>query len=297
MKCLSSSLLIAVLFVPLLAFSQQHFPREIPAGNYSGVCALGNDRYAVVSDKSEEDGFFVFHIVVDSVKGRITSIKNEGFHSCGQPNSDLEAICYCDDTKTLFVASEKSSEVKEYTLDGQLTGRQLQMPAAFKKIDKNYGIESLTYDDSSKQFLLTTEHPLLGDSLHCIQAFDQDLKPTRRYLYKSDKPLSTKHIYGASEICAVGDGRLLVLERQVLIPPKKIGAQTRIRIYETRLGEDIGLKKKLLKEFNTKLTLFDRSFGNYEAMCFVRPGLLLMMADSQNQYKGVLRDWFKIVKL
>lgn len=283
--------------MPLLAYPQQHFPKEIPAGNYSGVCALGNDRYTVVSDKSAEDGFFVFHIVVDSVKGRISSIKNEGFRSSGQPNSDLEAICYCDATKTLFIASEKTSEVKEYTLDGRLTGRQLQMPQVFKKADKNYGIESLTYDVSSKHFLLTTEHPLVGDSLHRIQTFGLDMKPSKQYLYKSDKPLSSKHIYGVSEICATGDGRLLVLECQVLIPSKKIGATTRIRIYETKLEKDTILKKRLLKEFNTKLTIFDRSFGNYEALCQLRPGLLLLMADSQNQYGGVLRDWFKIIKL
>ena len=41
------------------------FPHTIPAGNYSGITWLGGDLYAVVSDKSEEDGFFVFEIKLD----------------------------------------------------------------------------------------------------------------------------------------------------------------------------------------------------------------------------------------
>jgi len=44
--------LIAMPLVSLSVFSQQHFPKQIPAGNYSGICAIGDDCYAVVSDKS-----------------------------------------------------------------------------------------------------------------------------------------------------------------------------------------------------------------------------------------------------
>ena len=47
------------------------FPQSIPAGNYSGIAWLGNNHYAVVSDKSKEDGFFVFEIDVDSVSGEL----------------------------------------------------------------------------------------------------------------------------------------------------------------------------------------------------------------------------------
>ena len=41
---------------------QQSFPTQIPAGNYSGITYLGNEQYAVVSDKSDTDGFFLFQI-------------------------------------------------------------------------------------------------------------------------------------------------------------------------------------------------------------------------------------------
>ena len=275
---------------------QQHFPNDIPAGNYSGICAIGNNRYAVVSDKSEEDGFFIFHIELDTINGRIASVQNEGFCSSGQKGGDLEAICFCPETQTLFIASEARSEVKEYALSGKLTGRQLQMPDAFRKANKNYGLEALTYDVCSRQFLTTTEHPLAGDTLHRIQTFGIDMRPGRQYLYKADAPLSSKHVYGVSELCAVGDGRLLVLERQVLIPQRKIGARTRIRIYEVTLGEQVMLEKRLIGEFTTKLNLFNRGFANYEGLCLMSPHHLLLIADSQNQYAGVLRDWFMVMK-
>lgn len=288
--------LAACLILNQAQAQQQCFPKEIPAGNYSGICAIGDDRYAVVSDKSAEDGFFVFHITVDSIRGRISAVKNEGFRSSGQPNSDLEAICYCRDANTLFAASEQTSEVCEYALDGRLTGRRLQMPAAFKKSGRNVGLESLTYDATAQRFYLTTEHPLPGDSLHRIQAFNLRMEPTHQYLYRPDAPLSAKHIWGVSELCAVGDGRLLVLERQVYVPKRKIGATTLVRLYEVRVGESEMLSKRLLKEFKTKLTLLNRSFANYEGMCLVRPDLLLMVADSQNQYGGVLRDWMRVLR-
>lgn len=38
---------------------QVEFPDSVPAGNYSGIASLGGNYYAVVSDKSKTDGFFV----------------------------------------------------------------------------------------------------------------------------------------------------------------------------------------------------------------------------------------------
>lgn len=48
---------------------QQQFKETIPAGNYSGIAWLGGTRYAVVSDKSEHDGYYVFDIQLDTITG------------------------------------------------------------------------------------------------------------------------------------------------------------------------------------------------------------------------------------
>ena len=290
------NMLIAVLFVPLCAFSQQRFPKVIPAGNYSGICALGNDRYAVVSDKSVEDGFFVFRLVVDTLRGRIVEAANEGFRSSGLPNCDMEGICFYPPDGTVFVANEQHNEVNEYTLDGQRTGRKLALPDEVGRAHPNYGLESLCYDDNSHRFFTATERPLPGDSLLHIYAFDEWLRLSETYYYRPDPPISRKYYYGVSEICALGDGRLLVLERQLRVPRLKIGAKAVVRLYEVRPSDGPRLEKQLLCELRSTLGLTSRKFANYEGLCLL-PGWLLLVADSQNQYKGVLRDWFKLVPL
>ena len=281
----------------VMAQKPQRFHKVLSPGNYSGITALGNDRYAVVSDKSQEDGFFMLHIVIDSVKGRITSFENEGFRSSGLPNRDVEGICYRPSTKTVFISGEQDNEVYEYTLDGQRTGRRLDMPAMFRQADRNYGLESLTYDSRRHLFFTTTERPLKGDSLLRIQSFGDDLKPCRAYSYRPDTPISEKHFQGVSELCALDDGRLLVLERQIRIPKLKIGASTTIRIYAVTPSEEPLLEKRLLMEFRTRLNLTSRKFANYEGLCQPLSNLLLLIADSQNRYKNILRDWFLLRKI
>ncbi len=298
-------MLIAALTVPLLVFPQrqQHFKKQIPAGNYSGICALGNDRYAVVSDKAETDGFFVFRIEVDNEKGRITTIENEGYRSSGLPNRDMEGICYRPSTQTVFISGEADNEVYEYTLDGQRTGRKLQMPTFVRQAHKNFGLESLTYDTNRHLFYVTTEQPVAGESQLRILEFDDDLNLRQQYLYQPDEPISRKYLHGVSELCALSDGRLLVMERQIRIPRLKIGASTVTRIYEihpdrqseTTTGEQPQLTKRLVTEFKTRLNLTSRKFANFEGLCQINDKWLLLIADSQNQYKGILRDWLKLI--
>ena len=286
-----------LLLVTASAQQQQRFHRQLPAGNYSGIAALGHDRYAVVSDKSAEDGFFVFRLVVDSAGQRITEAENLGFRSSGLPNRDMEAICYRPSTNTIFIAGEQDNEVYEYQLDGQRTGRRLLMPEVFKQAGGNLGLESLTYDEHRHLFITTTERPLKDDSLLRFQTFDDQLQPRQQYLYRPDAPISRKYYHGVSELCALGDGRLLVLERQIRVPRLKIGAKAVVRIYATTPYDSsttLPLRKTLVAEYTTRLTLTGRRFANYEALCLVRPGLLLLMADSQNQFKGVLRDWLQL---
>ncbi|MCR5473438.1 MAG: esterase-like activity of phytase family protein [Prevotella sp.] len=279
----------------IIAQKPQRFHKALPAGNYSGITALGNNRYAVVSDKSETEGFFILHIETDSVKGCITSLENEGFQSSGLPNRDIEGICYRPTTNTVFISGEKDNEVYEYTLDGKRTGQRLEMPDIFKKAGHNYGLESLTYDRKRHLFYTTSERVLKGDSLLRIQSFSDNLKPGFCYYYKPDEPISKKHFYGVSELCALEDGRLLFLERQIHVPKLKLGASTIIRIYETTPTDKPILEKRLVKEFRTRLSLTSRKFANYEGLCEIQGNRLLLIADSQNRFKGFLRDWFLII--
>ena len=293
----------------------QHFPKQIPPGNYSGICPIGDNLFAVVDDKNAEDGFYVFRLAIDTLNSRITVAENLGYRSSGMPNRDMEGICYRPSSRTLFISGEADNEVYEYTLDGRRTGRRLAMPAEFKKARRNLGLEALAYDTFSHRFFTTTERPLPGDTLLRIQTFGDDLQPAQQYLYRPDPPISRKYYHGVSALCALGDGRLLVLERQLRAPRLKLNAHTVIRIYEVQPPTSTfnvqrststvhqELPKRLVTEFRTRLTLTSRKFANYEGLCFLPSseatdecgGYLLLIADSQHHYKGILHDWFLLI--
>ena len=294
-----STIIAALIVVPLFIFAQrqQQFKKQLPAGNYSGICAIGNGCFAVVDDKAETDGFRIIRIDFDADRQRINALEDLGYRSSGLPNRDMEGICYRPSSQTIFISGEADNEVYEYTLDGQRTGQRLQMPEAVKQAPRNLGLEALTYDEQHHLFYTTTERPLPGDTLLRIMAFDDDLLLKRSYLYEPDAPVSRKYYYGVSELCALNDGRLLVLERQIRVPRLKIGAQTLTRIYEVTPDSDERLQKKLVTEFRTRLSITSRKFANFEGLCVASPRCLLLLADSQNQYKGVLRDWFMCLPL
>ena len=145
----------------------------------------------------------------------------------------------------------------------------------------------------------------------------KDSRYMMTYAYQMDQPSTHKkadiYVMGVSELCALPDGRLLVLEREAFIPKIKIGAFCKCKLYlinplnseEFSMQENISsdtpfLKKKLLTEWKTGLSLSKRSFANYEGMCLgpmLEDGsqVVILLSDSQDQYAGVLKDWFKTI--
>ena len=145
----------------------------------------------------------------------------------------------------------------------------------------------------------------------------KDFRYMMTYAYQMDQPSTHKkadiYVMGVSELCALPDGQLLVLEREAFIPKIKIGAFCKCKLYlinplnseEFSMKENISsdtpfLKKRLLTEWKTGLSLSKRSFANYEGMCLgpkLEDGsqVIILLSDSQDQYAGVLKDWFKTI--
>ena len=145
----------------------------------------------------------------------------------------------------------------------------------------------------------------------------KDSRYMMTYAYQMDQPSTHKkadiYVMGVSELCALPDGQLLVLEREAFIPKIKIGAFCKCKLYlinplnseEFALKEKFSsdtpfLKKRLLAEWKTGLSLSKRSFANYEGMCLgpkLEDGsqVVILLSDSQDQYAGVLKDWFKTI--
>ena len=297
---------------------QRNFHKTVPAGNYSGITWLGDNRYAVVNDKSQTAGFHLMTIHIDDTTGDIQEVRADTFLTNGQPNRDEEGICYVPLTNTVYVSGEADGQIIEYSMNGQSTGRQLNIPDIFRFAHSNRGFEALTYNAATHRFWTTTENTLKVDgqepnikrktaNLLRLQSFGDDLQPREQYWYMSDSSAvqseKGKSVLGVSGLAALDDGQIIVLEREIHQTPKFIGSSVHVKLYvvnpSTQRANDL-LQKQLIAEFRTKINITARSFANYEGIC-VGPQLkdgrivLLLVADSQNQYKGYLKDWFRTV--
>lgn len=328
-------LFLAVLFLfpafslaqSVVVHEQVSFPEQIPAGGYSGIAWLGEDRYAVVSDNAANDGFFVFRIQIDSL-GRIVDVVNEGFVGNSDKGHDNEGVAWCPTRGTVFISGETDNLVRELTLEGKATGKTLYLPKwVAKEASAQYGLEALTYNVQTHRFWTVSESTLSGDGPQAtpqngatnrlrLLAFNDDLAHVGQYFYEMDKPESAyatrQYAMGVSALTALDDGSLLVLEREFYVAPSKIGSTVQCRIYRVmpeekdKLNGKVSLKgrkpleKKLVAEWETAIGLLDFSIANYEGMC-QGPRLddgrqvLVLIADSQKQYAGVLEDWFKTI--
>lgn len=299
---------------------QVTFPETVPAGNYSGITWLGGNEYAVVSDKATADGFFIFHINIDPDTGVISHAYSNEYRNADRPNRDMEGIAYVAEDSTVFISGEADNRIMEYRLkNGMRTGRELEMPDSMSISAPNYGYEALTYCAATQKFWTMSESTLPVDGTPASPAnkvenrlrllcFDKDMKLTAQYPYRMDMPVvksSSADMYamGVSALCALDDGRLLVLEREAFVPKLKIGAFVNCKIYVVDPDDSsysVALHKKLLTEFKTRFTGLAKDFANYEGMCLgpkLNDGsqVVVMISDSQNQYKGVMKDWLRTV--
>lgn len=344
-----------VLLQPLVAEDKQTITAEelpqtqlkkayVPAGDYSGISHIRGNLYAVVSDKEPLDGFYPFTIHIDSITGKILEVYRNslvGYHPEkttieGTSLRDAEDIVYHPSTDTYFISGEGDQRILEFTNDGKLTGRELKIPQEFflDRIQPNYGFEALAYDSIRGLFWTTTESALKADlpDNHSgsqylrLQSFGEDLQPEKQYAYKTDmpsvKPEKAHQAFGVSAVTALPDGRLLVLERDFVIPKNKIGSYVRHKLYlidplnepEAVISTTTDIKslpfsrflnKKLLIEFQTDLRIFQRNLANFEGMCLgpeLKDGrrVLLLINDSQHNYGNFLfhlQDYIKVILL
>lgn len=307
------------------ALPQQTFA-SVPAGNYSGITWLGGDRYAIVNDKSVTDGFYLLHLVMNNTTGEIKSASMGELTSNGKVNRDGEGIVYVPSSNTLFISGEGDKSILEYNMDGSLTGKTLHLPNIYKEASDNAGLESLAYQPKTHLFWTTTESTITSDGTPStsanhmrnklrIQSLDEAGEPVNQYAYLMDAPTaqgsSINYAMGVSEMTALDDGRLIVLEREFFVPAGYLGAYVNCKLYVVNPTEGTSiscnepltdsspyLRKYKLYEFQT--TLSDNNIANYEGMC-LGPVLengdktLLLVSDSQNQYNGILKDWFKVI--
>ena len=308
---------------------------KMPSANYSGIVPLGNNDYAVVDDKSASGGFYVFHIDIDSVSGKVISVSRSAFKGMTEPSKeDCEDIVYLPQCQSVWIASEANQTISEYSMDGALTGRELEIPIMFSKdsIDANRGFESLTYAPDSNKFYTTTEGALPYDGKTSddreplrIVCFDSTMMACAQWAYLMEKPAlktNAKHyVHGVPAILALGSNQMLVMERELSVPNNNIGAKTVIRLFWVDLDdlpplddEAVSLKslpaerylpKMEICSFTTSISLSRLNFANFEGMC-LGPQLsdghqtIILISDSQNGMGNSLyhlKDYIKVIIL
>ncbi|MDD7318130.1 MAG: esterase-like activity of phytase family protein [Prevotella sp.] len=310
------------------------FGTAIPAGNYSGIVNVKDDLYALVSDKGKRGAIVFVRIKTDRKTGNITSANHVYTLPTGVRNMDYEDIVYCPQSASFFIACEENNEAMEFSVDNfaynakvNPTGKILNFGGLKGKTYSNRGMESLAYDAKNNLFWTIMECPLKADGtmVTADSLVSQPLRlistdsenNIRQYAYLMDAPeegVKMKSVVsGVSAITALADGRLLVLEREVHVPEGYLGAFSVMKIYvvdvenEVEIGQgdaisDVSpfVSKQLVCSWRTSLGLLSHSLANYEGMCLA-PQLddgsqvIMLVSDSQNQFAGVLSDWFKTI--
>ena len=276
---------------------QRSFAKTVPAGDYSGIAWLGGDKYAVVSDKSANEGFYIFTIDIDSVTGNIRNVVCEDFVECGKGNRDLEGIAWTPERGWILMCGERDNIIRAYNRNGKSIGVDIPKHLAHTNLPGNSGLESLSYNAATKRLWTCNETAPIT-----LVAYDDAFNIRDSFPYAMDAPKkdgtkAAAYAHGISEVCAMDDGSLLVLEREFYVPKAKIGSSVVCKLYRYTHSKQ---QKMLIEEWKTRLNLLARSLANYEGMC-LGPRLVdgrrvvVMISDSQSQYKGILKDWLRTI--
>lgn len=284
------------------ANEQVSFP-ALPRGNYSAAAWVGGDRYILVDDKSASEGWREVSLSFDA-EGRITDIRPlRVISNPGSSGTDNEAVAFVPSRGTVFLGREKGNAIVEFTTEGKPTGNVL--PTPMFPSNGNAGLESLAYNPITRTFYSTTEGTLPSHDTHRIQAWGEDLREKGFWLYRMDKaqapsPHGGTYAFGISELCALDDGRLLVMEREADVYTSlltMLNSRTIIKLYVVdpdgcpRGGV---LPKTLVATWSTLLP----SLANYEGMCLGPrradgKRILILLCDGQ----ATLPDYFRTLVL
>lgn len=340
---------ILIILIAMKILSQVNIGKfGVRPGNFSGITPIGDNRYAVVDDKEDIDGFQILTIDMNLDNGKLRHVsysEPSGFAQrkaetadAKQYYRDCEGCAYCSQRNSVFVSGEEHQDILEYDMNGLPTGAALRVPEYMKRdaIAENYGFEALTYNSTTQTFWTTTESTLLGDGLRSslehrvanrlrLQSFGLDLNPGIMFPYMMDAPTTKKkkgeHIHGVPSMLALDDGRIIVMEREAMIPRLYFGSFCKVKLYVVNpqqeaskaisastslsdLPSEAFLTKELLCSFATHVSTI-WNFANYEGMC-LGPKLndgrqtLILISDSQGGHGNAiyhLKDYLRVVIL
>lgn len=271
----------------------------------SGVTWLGGDRYAAIVDNSRWLARFRLSLAAD---GAITAVNDLRLIGLGEPH-DYEDLATCPDSLSsrivahrlrrgftdpgpcLLVCEEDTPAVRAVALDsGDLLG-VVPIPEPLRSPRPNRGLEALAVDPDGRHVWTANEEALPADGppptadagtvvrlarIPVPTAGDGARAEPRQFAYRVDPPhafvrlLQGEPLSGVAAIVALGDDKLLVLERSggPGLPP----FENRIHLVDCSRATDVSDIDRDLADraadLLTKRVLWKDSLGcNVEGLC------------------------------
>ncbi|MGB7158756.1 MAG: esterase-like activity of phytase family protein [Tepidisphaeraceae bacterium] len=194
------------------------------AAELSGITWAGGTQYYAVADGGA--GLFPVSISINSATGAITSAALSAKVQLAT-GVDLEGVVYNASTNTVHVSDETGPAIREYNVSNGAVVSTVTVPAVYNSIVNNFSLESLSRGGSNlwtaNEEALTVDGPLSttgAGSWVRLQRFNVAMAPTGQWAYRTDaisadSPFTTAERSGVSDLLALPDGRLLVLEREL----------------------------------------------------------------------------------
>ena len=244
----------------------------------SGITYLGEDLFAVVSDKGGKLG--MASIKIDSKTGEMIGAELSQTLDL-EGGKDLEDLALDPNARRLITVDEANQSIVYHDL---LTGKRLEVitvPDVFKQSRSNLGFESVCVSFAGGIWA-ANEEPLKHDgpratkdegALIRLQRFNADAKPGGQYAYCVDPHRGKDNLLkraqsGVSGLVALPSGQLIVMERELggpAIPTFRIrlylvdtaGATDTSKLKSLSKHDIEPVDKKLLYEFNAGLANFE----------------------------------------
>ena len=295
-------------------------PDAAESANLGGIAWMSNDTYIAVTDWNSV--IWELTLPHSPKTGRILSCEIKRLCS-PEMAVDVEALARDPlNNGSIWLADERAATIRQYGfLSGKALSGIVDIPASLKGFRRDSGFESLTISEDGFSMWTCTEEALKSDGSRATRKGGTDIRLTqfRRKSAKDAWEMSGQWVYltdsiaggpwynkkkrdisrsGVSELCALDDGTVLVLEREfsvVLFP------RLRCRIYETDMSsaKNVISRKDLagLKDADRvkKRLLYENTgFSMYEGMCLgprLQDGsrMLVLVSDADKKsFRSVL---------
>ena len=197
-------------------------PSGAPTG-LSGLTYAGGNQYYAVEDSGAR--MYPLTISVNSLTGLINSATVSPFVQLS--GADLEGVAYNVVNNSIYVSDESGPGIREYNLTGTLIG-SVTVPAIYSNIRPNLSLESLSIQAGKRSIWTANEQALSVDggtsntsdgTTVRLQKFNSLLAPDGQWAYETDSvsgsfPSDSGEQVGVSDLLALPNGKVLVLERQ-----------------------------------------------------------------------------------